>query len=103
MKREIYEVHMAYVNADGYHASDPSIGGKQYPLIVDSKNHDNSPEKALKSALGYLGAAESVLSTRDDQIGYCYLIRASDGFQIEKRMFGKLAELPDPEENGGEE
>ena len=97
MKREIYEVHLAYVNADGYHASDPSIGGTQYPRVVDSKNNDNSPEKALRKAYGYLGAAESVIANRDDQVSYCYIIRVSDGYQIEKRVFGKLAELPGPE------
>lgn len=107
MKREIYEVHLAYVNSDGYHASDPSIGGKQYPIVVDSKNADNSPEKALKKAYGYLGAAESVIANRDDQVSYCYIIRVSDGYQIEKRVFGKLEDVvvpdPEPEGNGGEE
>ena len=99
MKREIYEVHLAYVNADGYHASDPAVDGKTYPRIVDSKANDNDVEKTLKKAMGFLGAAESFLSTRDDQVGYCYIIRVSDGYQIEKRVFGKLAdvEVPDPE------
>lgn len=102
MKREIYEVHLAYVNEDGYHASDPAIGGKQYPLVVDSRNNDNDIEKTLKKAYGYLGSAESTLSTRDDQVSYCYIIRVSDGFQIEKRMFGKLAPVIVPDPEGGE-
>ena len=98
-KREIYEVHLAYVNADGYHASDPAVDGKTYPRIVDSRNNDNDLEKTLKKALGFLGAAESFLSTRDDQVSYCYIIRVSDGYQIEKRVFGKIANIviPDPE------
>lgn len=97
-KREIYEVHIAYVNEAGYHASDPVLNGKQYPLIVDSKNNDNDIEKTLKKAYGYLGGAESILSTRDDQIGYCYIIRVSDGMQIEKRKFGKLENVVIPDE-----
>ena len=108
MKREIYEVHMGYVNANGYHASDPT----GYPKVVDSATaeYGNDIEKALKKAYGYLGAAESTLSTQDHQVGYCYLIRSSDGKQIECRKFGRIADLPDPEpepepepEEGGEQ
>lgn len=97
-KREIYEVHIAYVNDAGYHAADPAVGGKTYPIIVDSRNNDNDLEKTLKKALGYLGGAESYLSTRDDQVSYCYIIRVSDGFQIEKRVFGKIANVVVPDE-----
>lgn len=106
MKREIYEVHMGYVNADGYHASDPT----GYPKIVDSKTHNNNLEETRRAAYGYLGAAESYLAPRDNQVGYAYIIRSSDGMQIEKRVFGTIADLPDPEpspepepENNGEE
>lgn len=97
MKREIFEVHLAYVNSDGYHASDPNVNNTNYPVVVDSKNYDNDIEKARRVAYGKLGAAESWLSTRDNQISYAYIIRVSDGVQIEKRMFGQLADLPDPE------
>ena len=97
MKREIFEVHLAYVNGDGFHASDPNVNNTNYPVVVDSKNYDNDVEKARRVAYGKLGAAESWLSTRDNQISYAYIIRVSDGVQIEKRMFGKLADLPDPE------
>lgn len=98
-RREIYEVHIAYVNADGYHASDPAVGGQTYPRIVDSRNNNNDLEKTLKKAMGFLGNAESYLSTKDDQVSYCYIIRVSDGYQIEKRVFGKIANIviPDPE------
>ena len=95
MKREIYEVHISYVNSDGYHAVDPSTMG--YPKVVDSKANNNDLELARRKAYGYLGAAESLLANRDDQVSYCWIIRVSDGKQIEKRLFGKLADLPDPE------
>lgn len=97
MKREIYEVHLAYVNADGYHASDPNVNNTAYPVVVDSKNYGNDVEKARRVAYGKLGAAENWLSTRENQIAYAYIIRVSDGVQIEKRMFGQLDDLPDPE------
>ena len=97
MKREIYEVHLAYVNSDGYHASDPTVDNTNYPVIVDSKTHDNDIETTRRIAYGKLGKAESWLSTRDNQIGYAYIIRVSDGKQIEIRRFGEIADLPDPE------
>ena len=55
LKREIYEVHLAYVNADGYHASDPNVGGTQYPVVIDSKTHDNNVEETLRSIHTGLG------------------------------------------------
>ena len=104
MKREIYEVHIAYVNSDGYHASDPTVNNRTYPIVVDSKNNNNDPKLTLRKAYGFLGEAEKYLANRsDDQIDYCYIIRVSDGFQIEKRVFGELAVLPDPEPEPEEE
>lgn len=106
VKREIYEVHIAYVNDQGYHVSDPDLSGQSYPKVVDSKNNNNDIELALRKARGYLGEAEKNLANRvDDQIDYCYIIRTSDGKQIECRRFGKLAdiEIPDPEPEEGEE
>ena len=110
MKREIYEVHIAYVNENGFHASDPAVNGHTYPIIVDSKSNNNDLEVTLRKAMGYLGDAEKYLANQTDhQIDYAYIIRVSDGLQIEKRLFGKLADLPDPEpepeepDQGGEE
>lgn len=103
MKREIYEVHLAYVNADGFHASDPNVNNTNYPVVIDSRNYNNDIEKARVIAYGKLGAAESWLSTRDNQISYAYIVRVSDGVQIEKRMFGRLADLPDPKPETPEE
>lgn len=103
MKREIFEVHLAYVNAAGFHASDPNVDNTAYPVVVDSTTYDGDIEKARRIAYGKLGKAESWLSTRDNQIAYAYIIRVSDGVQIEKRMFGTLADLPDPEPETPEE
>ena len=106
MKREIYEVHLGYVNGDGYHISDPNVNGHQYPVVVDSHsqvNNDNI-ELALRKAMGFLGEAEKYLSTQTDhQVDYCYIIRVSDGRQIEKRRFGHIADLPDPDPVTSEE
>ena len=96
MLREIYEVHMSVVDANGNLTIDPS----GYPKSVDSLSYDNDLEKTLNRAKGLLGACESAMSTQDTrQIQYGYIIRVSDGYQIDKRKFGALAQLPDPEPN----
>ena len=99
--REIYEVHIGYVNDQGYHACDPA--GMGYPKVIDSKTHNHDLEVTRKIAYGYLGAAESTLSSRSDQVSYAYLIRVNDGFQVEKRVFGKVADVEVPDQTGGEE
>ena len=94
MKREIYEIHKTIVDANGTISIDPS----GYPKVEDSKLRDNDIEKTLKRAYGLLGEIEKEMSTQDTrQIQYGYIIRVSDGMQIEKRKFGALADLPDPE------
>lgn len=108
LKREIYEVHLAYVNGDGYHASDPEVNGHKYPITVDSASsaNNNDVDLALRKAKGFLGDAEKYLSNQTShQIDYGYIIRVSDGVQIEKRLFGKLNDIyiPDPEPEPEEE
>lgn len=94
MKREIFEIHMTVVDANGTLTIDPS----GYPKSVDSRSYDNDIEKTRKRAYGLLGEIEKAMSTQDTrQTQYGYIIRVSDGTQIEKRQFGKLADLPDPE------
>ena len=109
MKREVYEIHMSIVDANGTLTIDPT----GYPKTVDSRSYDNDLERTLMRAKGLLGAAESEMSTKDTRkIQYAYIVRVSDGVQIEKRRFGKPENLdlpdpepepePEPEENGGE-
>ena len=94
MKREIYEVHMTIVDANGNIAVDPT----GYPKVEDSKLRDNDIEKTRQRAYGLLGEIEKNMSIVDTrEIQYAYIIRVSDGTQIEKRQFGKLKDLPDPE------
>lgn len=94
MKREIYEIHMSVVDANGTLTIDPT----GYPKKVDSMSYDNDTDKTLKRAKGLLGEIEKNMSTQDTrEIQYGYIIRVSDGLQIEKRLFGKLNDLPDPE------
>ena len=96
MQREFYEIHMTVVDANGNVTIDPS----GYPKIEDSRQRAHDMLLTLKRAKGLLGAAESAMSTQDTrEIQYAYIVRGSDGVQIEKRLFGKLKdiEIPDPE------
>lgn len=47
-KRKIYEAHLTYVNDVSHYILDPSINGKIYLIVMDSKNNDNNIEKILK-------------------------------------------------------
>ena len=94
MKREAYEIHLSVVDANGTITVDPT----GYPKTVDSRSYDNDLERTMNRARGLLGAAESSMSTQDTrQVQYAYIVRVSDGMQIDKRVFGNIAELPDPE------
>ena len=101
MKREAYEIHLTVVDANGTTTIDPKKEGdvlNSYPKVVDSKSYNNDLEKTLRRAYGLLGYAEYSMSTQDTrQVQYATLVRVSDGLQLEKRKFGKLADLPDPE------
>lgn len=103
--QEMYEVHKTVVDANGTLTIDPT----GYPKSVRSTQYNNDIEKTLKRAKGLLADIESEMSKQDTrQIQYGYIVRVSDGQQIEKRLFGKLpqVEIPDPEPetpvNGGE-
>ena len=94
MKREIFEVHKTVVDANGNITVDPS----GYPKVEDSKLRENDIEVTRMRAYGLLGEIEKEMSLNPSrEVQYGYIIRVSDGAQIEKRRFGKLADLPDPE------
>jgi hypothetical protein len=96
VKRDYFEVHLTVVDANGNVTIDPT----GYPKIEDSKLRNNDIDKALDRARGLLGACESDMSTHDTrQCQYGYIIRGSDGKQIEVRRFGKIADLEVPEES----
>jgi hypothetical protein len=99
VKREFFEVHLTVVEANGNVTLDPT----GYPKIEDSKLRDNDIYKAYDRARSLLGAAESDMGVKRDtrQIQYAYLVRGSDGKQLEVRRFGSLADIvvPDPEES----
>ena len=94
MQREIYEVYVKIVDANG---SYNTLSG--YPKVYDSKTNNNDITKALNRAYGEFHSVLGTLYTRDDrQLQLAMIIRASDGVQIERTVIVEIAELPDPVE-----
>lgn len=92
MRREIYEVQAKIVDANGTYNS-----LADYPKLFDSKNYGNDIDKTLQRARGSWHAALDAMALVDTrQVQEAYIIRVSDGLQIELERIGKLAELPDP-------
>lgn len=92
MKREIYKVYAEIVDANG--AQNPLTG---YPKIFDSKSYNNDIEKARQRAYGEWHDALGAMYKRDDrQLQLAYIIRLSDGLQIEKGSIGQIAPVDEP-------
>lgn len=93
MKREIYEVQAKIVDANGTYNS---LSG--YPKLYDSRSYDNDLDKTLQRARGgWHEALEAMAKIDTRQVQFAYIVRVSDGLQIEKEQIGALAELPDPD------
>lgn len=93
MEREIFKVYAEIVDANG--TQNPL---QDYPKNFDSKNYSNDIEKARCRAYGEWHDALGEMYKRDDrQLQVAYIIRLSDGLQIEKGAIGAIADLPDPE------
>jgi len=93
MRREIYEVCAKVVDANGAYNN---LSG--YPKTFDSKSYDNNIEKTRQRAYGEWHEALGAMSKIDTrQVQFAYIIRASDGMQMECSRIGQMAELPDPE------
>lgn len=92
MRREIFEVHAKIVDANGTYNS---LSG--YPKVYDSKSYGNDVDKTLQRARGgWHEALEAMAKIDTRQVQEAYIIRVSDGLQIELEKLGELAELPDP-------
>jgi hypothetical protein len=92
MKREIFEVVVKIVDANGNYNT---LSG--YPKSFDSKNYDNEIEKAQSRAYGEYHAVLGELYKRDDrQLQVAYVFCPSSGI-LTMTKIGSIADLPDPE------
>lgn len=92
MKRSVFEVYAKIVDANG---SYNTLSG--YPKVFDSHNYDNDVDKALMRATGEFATTWGTMCTRDDRQLQMVMLMSADGFVIDKKVIGAIADLPDEE------
>lgn len=100
MQRQIFIVHAMIVDANG---TFNHISG--YPKTFDSKAYigketatETSVDIAKKRAIGELSEVFAGMCKVDTRELQTVLVMTADGFVVDKRSTGYLAELPDPNE-----
>ena len=94
MKREIYEVVAKVVDASGAYNN---LTG--FPQSFDSHHYNDDLDKAWGRAYAaYHSACTDGANgfANGRPLTIATLLRVSDGLQLEKSIYGKLPELPDP-------
>ena len=92
MKRQIFIVNAMIVGANGNFAQ---LSG--YPKTFDSRDYGNDIDKTLQRAYGAFYGELSTMCGVDTRQLQTATIMTADGFLIEKRALGAIADLPDPE------
>lgn len=92
MQRQIFIVNAYVVDANG--TFNPLSG---YPKTFDSRSYDNDIDKTQRRAIGDMSEAFGVMCKRDDRQLQTVICMTADGFLIEKKSIGRVADLPDPE------
>lgn len=91
MQRQIFIVSATIVDANGTFSNLPN-----YPKTFDSKNYGNDIDKAQRRAIGDASEAFGAMCKVDTRQLQTVMVTTADGFQVEKRSIGQIAELPDP-------
>ena len=92
MKRQIFEVYAKVVDANGAYNT---LSG--YPKTFDSHSYDDDVDKALQRATGEFATTWGQLCLRDDRQLQMVMLMSADGFVIDRKVIGKIADLPDEE------
>lgn len=90
MKRQIFIVNAYIVDANG---TFNNLSG--YPKTFDSRSYDNDIDKAQRRAVGDMSECYGSMCKRDDRQLQAVMVTTADGFQVEKRSIGQIADLPD--------
>ena len=91
MKRQIYEVYAKIVDANGTYNT---LSG--YPKAFDSKSYDNDIDKTLNRATSEFASTWATLLKREDRQLQTVILMSADGFVVDKKVIGKIADIPDP-------
>ena len=92
MKRQIFEVYAKVVDSTGAYNT---LSG--YPKSFDSRTYDGDINKTLKRATGEFASTWGAMCLREDRQLQMVMLMTADGFVIDKKVIGKIADLPDEE------
>lgn len=93
MQRQIYIVNASIVDANG---AWNTLNG--YPKTFDSRSYDNDIDKTQKRAEGEFSETWGAMCKRDDRQQQTAMLYTADGFVLDSKVDGRIADLPDPEE-----
>ena len=93
MQRQIFIVSASIVDANGSFAN---LSG--YPKTFDSHLYGDDIDKAQRRAIGDMSETYGAMCKRDDRQLQTVMVMTADGFLIEKKSIGKIADLHDPEQ-----
>ena len=92
MQRQIFIVSASIVDANGAYAY---LSGD--PKTFDSHLYGDDIDKAQRRAIGDASETFGVMCKRDDRQLQTVMVMTADGFLIENKSIGQIADLPDPE------
>lgn len=93
MKRQIFIVNAMVVDANG---TFNTLSG--YPKTFDSRSYDNDIDKAQRRAEGEFSDVWGAMCKRDDRQQQTVTLSTSDGFQLDKKSSGQIADVPEAAE-----
>lgn len=92
MKRQIYEVYAKVIDGSGAYNT---LSG--YPKTFDSRLYNNDIDKTLMRATGEFASTWGAMCLREDRQLQMVMLMTADGFVIDKKVIGQIADLPDNE------
>lgn len=92
MKRQVFEVYAKVVDNNG---SYNTLSG--YPKTFDSRSYNGDIDKTLRRAMGEFSETYGAMCKRDDRQLQTVILMSADGFVIERKFIGEIAEDPDEE------
>lgn len=92
MKRQIFEIYAKVIDSNGTYNT---LSG--YPKIFDSRSYNGDIDKTLRRATGEFSETYGAMCKRDDRQLQTVILMTADGFVIERKFIGEIAEDPDEE------
>ena len=92
MKRQIFEVYAKVVDANGNYNTLTN-----YPKVFDSRSYNNDIDKTLLRAQGEFYNTIGTMCSRDDRQLQTVILMSADGFIVDRKAIGAVADIPDSE------